>query len=55
MASQQRFIYICWICGNPVQLEKCKTDEDGRAVHEECYSMKIALQNGNSPQNPNPA
>lgn len=27
----------CAICGRPVQLEVAKTDERGRAVHEDCY------------------
>ena len=27
----------CSICGNPVALEMSKTDEQGCAVHEECY------------------
>jgi len=55
MASRQDPIHICWICGNRVSLERCKIDEHGRAVHEDCYVAKIALQNGNTPQSPNPA
>jgi len=31
----------CWMCGNPVALEECKTDEDGQAVHELCYVEKV--------------
>jgi hypothetical protein len=31
----------CTICNRPVQLETSKTDENGRAVHEECYVLKI--------------
>jgi len=31
----------CWMCGNPVALEECNTDEDGRAVHEQCYVEKV--------------
>jgi hypothetical protein len=27
----------CSICGNSVALEASKTDEQGSAVHEECY------------------
>lgn len=27
----------CTVCGDPVPLEDCKTDEHGKAVHEECY------------------
>lgn len=33
--NQQRT--CCCICGNPVALEMSKTDEQGVAVHEECY------------------
>ena len=55
MASQQERMHTCWICGNRVSLEICKIDENGRAVHEECYLLKLALQNSNSPQSPNPA
>jgi hypothetical protein len=29
--------YLCPICDKPVILETAKTDDDGRAVHEECY------------------
>lgn len=27
----------CAICGKSVRLELCKTNEDGDAVHEDCY------------------
>jgi hypothetical protein len=32
-----KLITRCSICGNPVALESSKTDEQGSAVHEECY------------------
>ena len=32
---------VCAICANPVDLELCKTDEDGDAVHEKCYLAKM--------------
>lgn len=32
----------CAVCGMPVELEECKTDEDGEAVHGACYVTKIA-------------
>src|SRR5215472_11049585 len=35
--------YYCWICGNAVDLQTCKTDEYGMAVHENCYVAKLAL------------
>lgn len=28
---------LCVVCHEPVQLESSKTDEDGRAIHEDCY------------------
>ena len=34
----------CWICGKQVELEACKVDEHGMAVHEKCYIVKIGLQ-----------
>ncbi|HEY6370591.1 MAG TPA: hypothetical protein VIX37_08425 [Candidatus Sulfotelmatobacter sp.] len=33
----------CSICSRPVPLENSKTDEGGKAVHEECYVLKLAL------------
>ncbi len=32
---------ICPICRAPVSLESAKTDEDGRAVHEDCYVESV--------------
>jgi hypothetical protein len=32
---------MCSLCLQPVVLETAKTDEDGQAVHEDCYSAKI--------------
>jgi hypothetical protein len=31
----------CEICGDAVSVEHCKTDEQGRAVHEKCYAAKL--------------
>ena len=39
----------CSICAIPVKLEECKTDEEGRAVHEQCYVTKLTGE-GNSSQ-----
>lgn len=33
---------LCTICERPVDLKKCKTDEDGSAVHETCYFEKVS-------------
>lgn len=35
----------CLICGKEVSLRDCKTDEHGRAVHEECYAQQLKLDN----------
>jgi hypothetical protein len=32
---------LCPICGKPVTLETSKTDEQGKAVHESCYLLKM--------------
>jgi hypothetical protein len=39
---------ICGICGTPVKLETTKTDEYGRAVHEQCYILKVKLHRATS-------
>jgi hypothetical protein len=31
----------CPVCDESVALETCKIDEDGRAIHEECYVDKV--------------
>ena len=31
---------VCCICAGPIALETSKTDERGKAVHEECYVRK---------------
>jgi hypothetical protein len=39
----------CFICGKPVLLEIAKTNEYGRAVHEECYVLRIKLEHATMP------
>jgi len=35
-------IFTCRICNKPLQLETdIRTDEDGKAVHEECYVKHV--------------
>ena len=41
-----RFVGICWICAKNVDLNSCKIDEYGEAVHEACYVARIALEKG---------
>ena len=31
----------CVICEEPVKLEESKTDENGQAIHEECYVSSL--------------
>ena len=32
---------ICSLCNEPVEVETAKTDENGDAVHEDCYVVEI--------------
>jgi hypothetical protein len=34
----------CSICNEPVELETAATDENGKAVHEDCYVIKMRLK-----------
>ncbi len=34
----------CSICDKPVTLETAKTDEVGRAAHDECYLLKLGIK-----------
>ena len=33
----------CSICNLPVSLNNAKADEDGNAVHEDCYLIKLGV------------
>jgi hypothetical protein len=35
---------ICSICNLPVALNNAKTDEDGNAIHEDCYLSKLGVE-----------
>jgi len=35
---------LCGICGTPVELEHCKTNEFGQAVHGKCYASQIGAR-----------
>ena len=41
---------LCPICNELVELEKSKTDEHGKAVHEDCYIA--AIKGSSSPDSP---
>jgi len=40
----------CKICNEPVELETAKTDEDGKAVHEDCYGQRMMRLKEITPQ-----
>jgi hypothetical protein len=40
---------LCSICDKPVQLENSNTDEDGQAIHEECYILKLTQNRTTKP------
>lgn len=35
---------LCPMCGKPVAVETSKTDESGRAIHGDCYLLKVKLE-----------
>jgi hypothetical protein len=39
----------CSLCDKPVPLETSNTDEYGKAVHSECYALKVRLKQDQSP------
>lgn len=39
MSLSSNFVF-CVLCGHAVALEKCKVDENGGPVHENCYLAK---------------
>ncbi|MGA7924538.1 MAG: hypothetical protein WCA20_00925 [Candidatus Sulfotelmatobacter sp.] len=39
----------CSLCDKPVLLETSKTDENAKAVHEECYVLKMRLKQATIP------
>jgi hypothetical protein len=34
----------CSVCNEPVELRIAKTDEDGKAIHEECYVLRMQMK-----------
>ena len=35
---------ICFVCNQPVWLDNAKTNEDGNAIHEDCYLIKLGVK-----------
>ena len=38
--------YMCALCSKPVALENIKADENGKPVHEDCYTQSLASSTG---------
>lgn len=41
-----RPILRCRICGQSVPVETSKTDDNGQAIHEACYTSSLTRQTG---------
>lgn len=41
--KRREYFPDCSICDKPVDLTTAKTDDDGQAVHEKCYVVKLGL------------
>jgi hypothetical protein len=42
-------VMLCPTCNQPITLEDAKIDEDGRAVHEECYVKQLLARPADPP------
>jgi hypothetical protein len=47
-------VLTCRICGKPVSVETAKTDCCGMAIHEECYALKVRLEQASQGGHPQP-
>ena len=41
---------ICSLCNEGIELETVKTDEHGKAIHDECYLLKMRLKDVTPPK-----
>ena len=41
LSRSPRNVLRCTLCGQPVAVETAKTDANGQAVHEECYTISV--------------
>lgn len=44
MSTAKSSPLLCRICGEPVSVETSKTDDGGQAIHEDCYALKLKLE-----------
>jgi hypothetical protein len=49
LGSSASGLIRCSLCQKPVPLESSKTDENGKAVHEECYALRWRLKQATTP------
>jgi hypothetical protein len=40
---------MCSYCADPVEIENARTDEDGKAIHAECYLLRLKAQRSTLP------
>ena len=40
---------MCCVCNAPVELTTAKTDERGKAIHEDCYVLKMRPEHATVP------
>jgi hypothetical protein len=52
--SKPFWVVICSVCGKRVNDDTGYIDNDGRAVHDECYAPEPALASQKSPTQPVP-
>jgi hypothetical protein len=53
MPNDSDFQPLCPYCAHPVELEDAKTDEDGKAIHSECYPRSLKAQRSTLPSQTN--
>ena len=39
-------LFLCCLCGDPVDLRTAKTNEYGKAIHEDCYVLRMRMKRG---------
>jgi hypothetical protein len=49
MASSGKSEINCSICNKAVDLETCKIDANGKAVHSGCYVLSVAVKRPTEP------
>lgn len=46
MAFPESPLFLCCLCGDAVDLRTAKTDEYGKAIHEDCYVQRMRMKRG---------